>query len=47
MQDLANRLNQAADEMQRAQNAAQNNKEQESLARNIARCSNWKTRSDN
>ena len=35
MQDLANRLNQAADEMQRAQNAAQNNKEQESLARNL------------
>ena len=35
MQDLANRLNQAADEMQRAQNAAQNNKEQESLARNM------------
>src|SRR5499426_3417796 len=35
MQDLANRLNQAADEMQRAQNAAQNNKDQESLARNL------------
>src|SRR5215475_6292327 len=35
MQDLANRLNQAADEMQRAQNAAQNNKEQESIARNL------------
>src|SRR5215470_7827103 len=35
MQDLANRMNQAADEMQRAQNAAQNNKEQESLARNL------------
>jgi len=35
MQDLANRLNQAADEMQRAHNAAQNNKEQESIARNL------------
>src|SRR5262245_66512508 len=33
MQDLANRLNQAADEMQRSQNAAQNNKEAESLAK--------------
>src|SRR5262245_47060022 len=36
MQDLANRLNQAAEDMQRAQNAAQNNKEAESLA-NMAR----------
>ncbi|MGH9769964.1 MAG: DUF4175 family protein, partial [Blastocatellia bacterium] len=32
MQDLANRLNQAANEMQRSQNAAQNNKQEESLA---------------
>ncbi|MBO0857079.1 MAG: DUF4175 family protein, partial [Chloracidobacterium sp.] len=35
MQDLANRLNKAADEMQRAQNASQNNKQQESLASNL------------
>src|SRR5262245_14535012 len=35
MQNLANQLNQAAEEMQRAQAAQQNNKENESLSRNL------------
>ncbi|HKX27979.1 MAG TPA: DUF4175 family protein [Blastocatellia bacterium] len=35
LMDLSNKLNQAADEMQRAQNAAQNRKDQESITRNL------------
>src|SRR5262245_2727438 len=35
LMDLSNKLNQAADQMQRAQNAAQNNKQQEALANNL------------
>ena len=35
MTDLSNRLNQAADEMERAQSAARNNKEEESISRNL------------
>jgi hypothetical protein len=35
LMDLSNKLNQAAEEMQRSQNAAQNNKDQESISRNL------------